>query len=345
MQIDLSQSPPQRILIIKPSALGDIVHTLPVLNLLRQRWPEAKISWLVGRAFAGLLEGHPQLDHVIPFDRRRFGKAWYHPGVGYELLSLVQELSDQKFDLVIDLQGLFRSGLLTALTRAPVRVGFANARELAHLFYTHHVPVHTLEQHAVDRYLSVTEALGCGRAPVGFHFATDAADRAAVDGMLNGVDRFALLLPGTNWVTKRWPAERYAEIIAPLQRDFGLSTVIGGGADDLPIASAISKFSADHLNLTGKTTLKQLVALIERAAVVIANDSGPMHIAAALGKPLVTPFGPTNPIRTGPYQRIDSVVRLDIPCSPCYSRKCSHISCMSWLNVDPVLVQIQNQIR
>jgi lipopolysaccharide heptosyltransferase II len=280
----------------------------------------------------------------------------------------VRDLSRRKFDLVIDLQGLFRSGWFTAMTGAPVRVGFANARELAHFFYTHHVPVHSMEQHAIDRYLAITDALGCGREPVEFDLPIDDAQRARVDEMLGAVEGFALILPGTNWLTKRWPAERFAALVAPLREQFGLATVIAGGPDVTEIAEVILRSQSDlqvrphsnavaHpgvnvrlgsdggvLNLVGQTSLRELVALIDRAAVVIANDSGPMHIAAAMDKPLVTIFGPTNPTRTGPYRREPSVVRVDIPCSPCYSRKCSHTSCMNWIQVDAVLAQIRHEL-
>jgi lipopolysaccharide heptosyltransferase I len=333
-------NPPQRILLIKPSALGDIVHTLPVLNLLRRRWPAARISWLIGSAFADLVRGHPQLDELITFDRKRFARGWHSPRAVVELITFLRSLGKQQFDLVIDLQGLLRSGTLTALTRAPVRVGFSNARELAHLFYTHHVPVHTMEQHAIERYLNVTEALGCGRGPVEFHFHSNEHDRARVGGLLDGIDRFAVLLPGTNWMTKRWPAENFAALVRPLREQFGMTTVIAGGPDVAEIASRID----GAVNLVGKTNLRELVVLLERASLVIANDSGPMHIAAALGKPLVTMFGPTNPIRTGPYQRLDSVVRVDIPCSPCYSRKCSHVSCMRWIGVEHVIGRATSQM-
>jgi ADP-heptose:LPS heptosyltransferase len=121
--------------------------------------------------------------------------------------------------------------------------------------------------------------------------------------------------------------------VKPIEDRFGLACVVAGGPD----AAHMVSLAADAVNLVGKTNLRQLVALLERAALVIANDSGPTHIAAALNRPLVTPYGPTNPVRTGPHRRDDSVIRLDIACSPCYSRKCSHVSCLNWLGIDPVL--------
>jgi lipopolysaccharide heptosyltransferase II len=280
------------------------------------------------------------------FDRKRFGKAWRNPRLALELRRFTRSLRQRSFDLVIDLQGLFRSGWLAKKTGAAMRVGFGNAREFAWIFYTHRVAIQTMEQHAIERYLQLAKFIGCGDWPVEFPFATSDEDRGHVEKTLafeaaSPLDRFAVLMPGTNWATKRWPVEKFAALVKPLWDRFGLSSVLAGGAD----AAAMAKDLPGAINLAGKTTLKQLTALLERAALVIANDSGPMHIAAALGRPLVTPFGPTNPIRTGPFRRMESVIRLDIPCSPCYSRHCSHQSCLKWLEIEPVLELAAEQMR
>ena len=337
--IDLPSSP-QRILLIKPSAIGDVVHALPVLNLLRRRWPGAHLSWLVTPACAGLLEGHPLIDEVILFERGRFARGWRDPKSAMGLHAFMRGLRRRKFDLVIDLQGLFRSGWMTFRTRAPIRVGFANARELAHLFYTHRVDIGSREQHAIDRYLKVAAALGCDDGPVEFPFHITDDDRRHIDTLLGEVERYAVLLPGTNWQTKRWPIERYRSLVAPLRDRFGLASVVAGSPAEAPLGEQV----AGGINLAGKTTLRQLVALLQRADLVIANDSGPMHIAAALNRPMVTLFGPTNPIRTGPYRRDDTVLRLDLPCSPCYSRQCSHQSCLQWLGIEAVLELAEAQM-
>jgi lipopolysaccharide heptosyltransferase I len=331
-------SPPERILIIKPSAIGDIVHALPVLNLVRKKWPAAKISWLVTTSCAGLLDGHPQLDEVILFNRKRFAHTWRSPTAALALWKFARGLRSRKFDLVIDLQGLLRSGWLSWEAQAPVRIGPNHAREFGWIFYTDRVPV-SWEWHAVERYLAIATALGCGSEPVEFHFAINDEDRASVAAMIPDGKRFAVLLPGTNWPTKNWPIEHFAACVDPLKSRFGLDTVIAGGPGDAALAAQIA-----GLNLCGKTSLRQLVALLERADLVIANDSGPMHIAAALGKPLVSPYGPTNPDRTGPFRRMDAVIRVDIPCSPCYSRKCSHQSCLKWLSVESVMAHAAEQL-
>jgi ADP-heptose:LPS heptosyltransferase len=147
-------------------------------------------------------------------------------------------------------------------------------------------------------------------------------------------------MPGTNWETKRWPVEKFAGMVGPLKERLGLETVVAGAAEDVGLSGQIpAKF-----DLTAKTNLRQIVALLERARLVIGNDTGPMHMAAAMGIPLVAAYGPTDPARTGPFGRGDSVVRLDLPCSPCYSRTCSHRSCMEWLEIDPILQTAAEQI-
>jgi len=331
--------PPERILIIKPSAIGDIVHALPVLNLIRRRWPAAHITWLVTPACAALVEGHPQIDEVMYFDRRGLGSAWRSPRAALELFGLNGDFRRRKFDLVVDLQGLFRSGWFLGQTRAPLRVGFANAREFGWLFYTHRI-LSSWEDHAVERYLCIAEALGLGKSPIEFHFAVDDDDRAQLAAKLPDPAPYAVLLPGANWDTKRWPAERFSALVRPLAERFGLRCIVAGGAGDGALAAQI----VGAQNLAGKTNLRQLIALLEGAKLVVAADTGPMHIAAALGKPLVTMYGPTDPIRTGPFGRMDTVVRLDIPCSPCFSRKCSHQSCLQWLGIEPVLTLAEQQI-
>jgi lipopolysaccharide heptosyltransferase I len=338
LKIELPNSP-KRILLIKPSAIGDVVHTLPVWNLLRGHWPEAQISWLVTPACAGLIEGLPGLN-VIRFERGRLGRAWRSKTAATELLGLGRWLRELTFDLVIDLQGLFRSGWMAWQTRAPVRVGFASAREFAWTFYTHRVPIDTAEQHATDRYLKVLEALGAATSPIVYPFVVDDVDRAHVERLIPAGTKYAVLLPGTNWATKRWPVEKFARLVAPLREQFGLDVAVAGGRDVEELAVRMPEAT----NLVGRTNLRQLVALLDRAALVVANDSGPMHIAAALGRPLVTMYGPTNPVRTGPYGRPDTVLRLDIPCSPCYARRCSHQSCLQWLGIEPVLELAREQM-
>lgn len=333
-------SVPKKVLIIKPSAIGDVVHALPVLNVLRKHWPATRISWVVTPTCSSLLDGHPQLDEMILFQRNRYGRRWWNPAVTLDMHRFHRDLRRRKFDLVLDLQGLFRSGYMTWRTGAPIRVGFTDAREGATVFYTHKVRADLRKEHAVFRYLKVAAALGCPIGPAEFVFPTNDADRSAVADLLPAGKRYAVLLPGSNWVTKRWPVEYFAEAAKELRTRFGLEPIVAGGPGDVEMGERVG-----GLNLCGKTSLRQLVALLEGASLVIANDSGPMHIAAALRRPLVTPFGPTSPELTGPYERMESVLRVDIPCSPCFSRRCSHVSCMRWLKPEAVLTHTGKQLQ
>ncbi len=216
---------PQRILIIKPSAIGDIVHSLPVLNLIRRRWPAAHITWLVTPACAALVENHPQIDQVIRFDRVGMRSAWRSPAGALKLLGLNDDIRRGGFDLVVDLQGLFRSGWFSGQTRAPLRVGFSHARELGWLFYTHRVAA-SWEDHAVERYLCIAAALGVGKAPIEFHFAVDDKDRAHIASQLPDPGPYAVLLPGANWDTKRWPPQRFSALVRPIGERFGLRCIV-----------------------------------------------------------------------------------------------------------------------
>jgi heptosyltransferase I len=329
---------PDRILIIKPSAIGDIVHALPALNLVRRRWPAAKVSWLVTPACADLIRGHPQIDELIIFERKRFGAGWRSPRAFGELFSFLRSLRDRKFDLVLDMQGLFRSGYMSWATRAAVRLGFSNAREGGWIFYNHWVR-NDLRTHAVTRYLDLAEAAGCGREPVEFVLPVRDEDRATVSALLPPGERYAVLAPGAGWDTKRWPVERFAALVPPL-REMGLTSVVAGGPGDRKWSAQIP----GAIDLTGRTTLKELIALLDSASVVIGNDSGPSHIAAALGRPLVTMYGPTSPEATGPWGKMEGVVQFQVPCHPCYRKTCSHQSCLQKLQVGTVLDRIHREL-
>jgi heptosyltransferase I len=337
-----SHAPPRRVLIIKPSAIGDVVHGLPVLPRLRKLWPKAVISWLITPACAALVERHPMVDEVILFQRKRWGAGWYSPLALRDLARFIRNLRRGEFDVVIDLQGLLRSAWIAMASGAPRRIGFSNAREFAPLFYTELVDCSWENEHAVERYLKIASALGCGDGPAEFCFAVDDEDRRYVEKLIPPGTPYAVLMPGANWATKRWPVARYAALVKPLKERFGLEVVVAGSSGDEGLGRQIPA----RFDLVAKTNLRQIVALLERARLVIGNDTGPMHMAAAMGIPLVAPYGPTDAKRTGPFGRDDSVVRLDLPCSPCYSRTCSHRSCMEWLGIDPILetagIQLNN---
>lgn len=337
----------ERILIIKPSSAGDVLHALPVVRGLRAALPQAHLAWLVGAAFTDLLALEPGLDEVISFDRRYFARVGRRWSPTRDFVRFVGELRRRGFDLVIDLQGLFRSGFLARACRARVRIGFRDARELAWMFYTHPLRTRQDAAHAVDRNLEALDLLGLPRGPVDLRPALSDADRAAAADILRGrgIDPaapFASIAPATRWETKQWPFERFGQVAEGLRASRGMPTVlVGGAADHLAGELAADAAKGAAVNLCGATNLRQLAAVIERAALVVACDSFPMHLAAAFGRPLVSIFGPTSPRRTGPYGRLDSVLRLDLACSPCFIRqraRCPHAHrCMEELTGDAVL--------
>lgn len=343
-----------RILLIKPSSLGDIVHALPVLHGLRARYPTATVHWLVAKSFAPMLEGHPEIDELVCFDRARFSRVGRNLFVTAEVARFLLSLRSRRYDLVVDLQGLFRTGVFAWATRSAVRLGFADAREGAARFYTHTLPPVLDDTHAVDRYLRVGKILGFPSAPVEFRLGLAKELRAEALGLLGGYwhvgdARLVAIVPGARWETKLWPAERFAETIDFLQSKVPAKCVLLGAPDELSRCQEIAaRTRIPPLILAGRTTLPQFASILGLADVVLCQDSAASHLAVALGRPLVCLTGPTNPKRTGPYGREDDVVRIPLDCSPCYFRslsQCPHDHrCMRDLDAAVVIGAVRRAI-
>ena len=336
-----------RTLIIKPSSLGDIVQALPVLTALKEAHPEARVAWLVATPFVDLLEGHPRLDEVIPFDRKRFGRVASSAGVARDFVRFLRALRRRRFTAVLDLQGLFRSGLFAFATGAPDRVGFAAARELAPLFYTVRVAVPERDTHAVDRYLLAARAAGLEAPKATDHLpvAPDQRRRARsllAEAGLGPGEPYLVVGADARWTTKQWPPDRYARVIDRVRADLRARAVLIGGPGAKAAARQIGEASAHPpIDLTERTTLKELVGVMAEARAAVTNDSGPMHVAAAVGTPVVAIFGPTQPRRTGPYGPGHRVLAGRAPCSPCFRRQCLYgggdaLACMTAVTADEV---------
>ena len=339
----------RRILIIKPSSMGDVVHALPTLSALRKAFPSASITWLVKQQWAGLLERAEELDRVWPVEPSLSG--W---------LSQVPRLRAANFDLVVDLQGLFRSGAIAWLTGCPVRIGFANAREGSPFFYTQKVSVPTEDLHAVDRYLLVAAALvadvGTSRREgnhANFRLRVGPADREEVAGLLSrsGVrvsTPWIAMNVSARWPTKRWPPEFFAAAADRIQEEKLGIVVLIGGPDERAASQAVKGLMRTvPVDLTGETTPGLLPALLESASVLLTNDSGPLHVAAAVGTPVVALFGPTSPRRTGPYGVGHVVLTHQVPCSPCFSRSChnsNHLECLTGITSHQVLAAVRERL-
>jgi lipopolysaccharide heptosyltransferase II len=341
----LSQLDARRIALIKPSALGDIIHALPVLHALRCRFPSARITWIVNRGYAPLLQGHPDLDETLPFDRKTG-----LPGLLGRVRSLagfVGQLRERSFDLVLDLQGLLRSGLMCLATGAPRRVGPAWAREGAGWFYTDRVGAANdfRELHAVDRYRRVVEALGVGHLPKEFRLPVAPEAREWALDQLRDLPRPWLMLGvGSRWLTKRWLPAHFADLAARAQKAFGGTAVFLGGPDEAHLSAAVrERLTGRTLDLTGRTTLPQLVAILACADVMLANDTGPLHVAVALGRPVVAPYTCTRVPWTGPYGQFAQAVETTVWCRGSCRKRCSRMECMTELTPDrlwPVLEEV-----
>lgn len=304
------------ILIIKPSALGDIVQALPALSALRRSFPDAEISWLVRPEFAPLLENHPHLTRVIHFDRKFLGKAWFHPGAFAAMLSLFRRIRRCQFDAVFDFQGLFRTAFLARVSGCKKRFGPADAKELSRFFYTHRIKKPAESPHVVDHYMNLVRAAGGAELEVEFTLPCDAQAEESVRRLLatNSItsQQYAVLVPGSAHADKCWPIDRFAELASKLSCDHNLSVVATGSPSEAPLVERLVQ-SADVPigNLAGRTSISELIALLRNAALVVTNDTGPGHIAAALGRPIVMIFGKSNPLRVAPYRRPNTVVAID----------------------------------
>ncbi len=328
----------KKILIIKPSSLGDIVHSLPVLNVLYRCFPGSEIHWLVAKGFEGLLEGHAMLKRLWIIHKDEWKRITKVRGTIKELRALFRDLRAEGFDYALDLQGLFRSGIIARASGAPVRLGFEEAREGSSVFYTHTVRGGK-DIHAVERYLKVPSYLGCDVTEVRFPFPP-IGPKSEV--MLSLGKDYAVMCPGARKPANRWPAERFGELAAMLP----LKTVVAGSKGDRQIAEEVVRTSGGKaMSLAGKTDLRGLVALIRDARFMVTNDTGPMHIAAALGVPVFALFGPANPLRTGPYGAGHTIIKKEIQCSPCYRRTCKAPVCMDMINVKEVAEAVNGFLR
>ncbi len=292
-----SPNAPSRVLLIRPSALGDVARTVPVLVSLRRAWPEARIDWLVDARYADVVAQHPMLDGVVPFARNGGLRAW---------LGLVGRLRDARYDRVYDLQGLLRSGLFARLSGAARRVGFADAREGGWLGYNVRHRVDPTVEHTVDRMLALIEADGVEpvrdlRLHVGEHDRAWAGDWLNQQGWSDG---FACVAPTAQWLCKCWPIERYAEVAKRLDRPI----VVLAAPHEAPQVQPLLKALGDRATLP-RTSVGQLMALIERTQLLLCNDSAALHIAVGLDRPVVALFGPTDPRKVGPYRRDDTVIQ------------------------------------
>ncbi len=337
------------ILIVKTSAIGDVIHTLPALNALRRKYPEARIDWLVEEAAADLVIGHAAIDNVLISKR----KAWIRDlkqsrvkAAWQGVAGFVKKMRSTEYDLLLDFQGLLKSGIFVWLARAKRKVGFGKGMEHAegsYIFLNEPIPPVNMDQHAVIRELLLLKAIGVESEEIIFDLPVGEEQRKKIGQMLEaeGIDPTKPLVainPMTTWATKHWRNERFARVADQLLAR-GLAVVFSGGPQDVQgIEEIRAAMLGKATSLAGRTTLKELAALYDRSALLITTDTGPMHLAAAAGTPVVALFGPTAPWRTGPFGTGHMILRAKIACSPCLKKQCTQKhECMEQITMEQVV--------
>jgi len=327
--------PAKRILIVLLGAIGDVVRALPLANRVRAGYPGAHLAWAVEPAAAPVLVGHPALDDRLVFER---------PGGVPAFFAFLRRVRAEGFDLVLDLQGHAKSGLVSAATRAPVRLGFhrRNAKELNWLWSTHTIAPVEARGWKLAQYERFADWLDLPPQAPRFDVTVAAGEAASVDRLLAPLTRpFAALFLGSTWESRLWFADRCAEVIDGLAAR-GLDAVLVGGTDVRALAAAtIARSSRPPLDLTARTSLRESYGVLARAQVAIGPDSGPMHLAAAAGTPGVSLWGATTPARSAPFGSQDLVLVGRAACVPCYLRRCPiGRACMRDITTERVLAQV-----
>ncbi|QGJ69394.1 Lipopolysaccharide heptosyltransferase 1 [Planctomycetales bacterium 10988] len=357
----------KNVLIVKMSSMGDVLHTFPSALALRKLFPKAHLAWTVEATHAGVLEGQAWLDETIIWKRRTSWAAWR---------TFRSQLNARKWDLAIDFQGLLRSGWITWLSGAEHRVGFSGLRERPHWFYNNIIPVKSWDCHAVERLAWLVEHLGgeldtlpierpyltqqppqnCSAAKYLFPLCPQPSDRQAVSQWLQkkGFDevkhRLVLLAPHCRREANRWPLARFANLADRLLSDSRIKVALLGGPGAKTFCDQIeASASSDLWRADGQFSLLGSAALMQRSDMLLTGDTGPMHLAAGMGLPMVVLFGATNPVRTGPYTSQAVGLNAGLSCSPCYAKKCplgDRIPrCMQQIEVEEVYQAIRGQLH
>jgi heptosyltransferase I len=338
------------ILVIKLSAIGDVIHTLPSVAGLRQRYPEAHITWIIEETASDLIENLPHVDRIIVSSRKRWlreirqGKI---RGPFREMKAMLDLLRDRPYDLVIDFHGLFKSAVFVLLSGGKRKLGFDSMQEMSGLFLNEKIP-EDMRKHAVDRYLDFLRYLGAADIKPEFLIPVDEDNQQKVDDLLksHGVDQhkpFVAISPMALWETKLWQEEKFAELSDRITGELGCRVVMTG--NEKGILDRIESLAKRPLvNLGGKTTLRELACIYQRASVLVTTDSGPMHLAAAVRTPVIALFGPTDPVRTGPYGEGHTVINTSLSCRPCFKKACSTKECMRDIDVNDVFLAVKEKV-
>jgi lipopolysaccharide heptosyltransferase II len=317
MQLPVRSSDVKRILLILHGSIGDVTRALPLATVLRKGFPRSYIAWSVEPASRPLLEHNPAINQIILFDRVRGWRA---------LAPFLRQIREKRFDLVLDLQRILKSGLISWATGAPRRIGFnrADSKELNWVFNNLHIEAFDETIPKIEHYFKFTDYLGLPREAPQWDFYLTAKEQTAVQNHVATIKRsFAVLFVGTRWQSKRWFAAQIARCTDLIHDQYCLDVIFLGGESDRQLAEeAIRQSNTTVKNLVGRTSLREAIGIIERAKLAVGPDTGLMHIAAAVGTPVISLWGATRPQRTGPYGNSDLVIQGRAPCVPCNRKRC-----------------------
>lgn len=304
---------PNRILIIRPSALGDVCRSVPLAAAIKEHNPNSEIHWLVNAPFTPVLEAHPAIDRVIPFDRKALGKQSSRLNLA-PIVGFLRSLRAQKYDIVIDAQGLARSGLFAFASGAPIRIGHADARELGWLGLSRRVTP-TPGEHTVDRMMSLLKPMGIEVTDPDMRLYAHERDQSWRASQPELSKPYIVFAPTSLWPGKRWPIERFATLARRLVEQGHRIAVVGAPGEESQCAPllAIGSEGLPVFDLVGKTTVGQMLAVIAGAGLVLANDSAALHMAVGFDRPIVGLFGPTRTDLVGPYRQNDAVLQHVTP--------------------------------
>ncbi len=344
-----------KILILKFSALGDVVHTLPVAATLRKSLPDSHISWMVEERFQDILQGNPDIDEVIPLRTKVWRKNWNAKSLK-EILDTIKVLRQHKFDLVLDLHGLFKSSIIARLSGAPTRVGFhrKNCKEkLSTLFTNKRAPYMAGGLHVVDMNLTVLQtALSKVEETKVFPLQVpDEADKKIAHFFDQHPDLttrpIIAINPGAGFVSKQWELDRFAELADHISKELGYSIMLTWGPGEEFKVQQISTNMQQQNWIAPPTSILESIALYKRMALLVSCDSGPLHLGAAVGIPTVSIFGPTDPVRNGAYGMNHATVYKVLSCSFCWKKTCplGTKECMNQVTVDEVFETVKQQTK
>jgi len=346
----LKYHPRPKILIVQPSRMGDIIFSLPAVSAVKKQYPHAEISWVVDERCAGILEGNSLIDRIIVFDRTKISLSY--------ILKFYKKLRAEQYDLSIDFHGLFKSAFIVMLAGAKFKLASSSTngmRELSWLF-SKEIKTEKIRSHCIERHLEVAKYLGCSNKEIDYNMIVDYKEidnikKTAQSHNIDLTKKIIAVHPGGGWLSRRWQTEKFAKLIDLLKNQFDVNIVLlggkEGGAGEKGINEEIISLSQTKqiVDLTGKLSLKQLIAFFKICDIFIANEAGPMHIATSLGISCVAILGPTDPDRTGPYKGNTTIVKRIVPCQPCRNRTCSKVDCMKLITVEEVFEAVKQKLN